>query len=306
MKAAIVTAFGGPDVVAIGETAQREPSLGEVVLRIEAASANPLDLKILAGHLQPVFPIEFPYVPGTDFSGVVESVGLHVAGVQAGDRVFGRSAPTRGGAFAQRITIAAADLHAIPAGMSFEQAAALPTAFGTARQALFDTGRLQRGQRVLIHAGAGGVGSMAVQQAHLAGAYVIATASARNAELVESLGADEVIDYRTQDVSALRDIDLVLDTLGGDTLAQSWQVLRAGGRIATLLAFDIASRDGLTGEAVFFASATPFLAQAARQFSAGQLQIVTDSIFPLDDTRAALEKLATGHARGKVLIRTRH
>ncbi|MEK6348281.1 MAG: NADP-dependent oxidoreductase [Burkholderia sp.] len=306
MKAAIVTIFGSPDVVAIGETAPREPGHDEVVVRIEAASANPLDLKILAGYLQPVFPIEFPYVPGTDFSGVVESVGLHVTGLQAGDRVFGRSAPSRGGAFAQRIAIAAADLQAIPASMSFEQAAALPTAFGTARQALFDSGRLQRGQRVLIHAGAGGVGSMAVQQAHLAGAYVIATASARNAELVRSLGADEVIDYRTQDVSALRDVDLVLDTLGGDTLARSWPVLRAGGRIATLVEFGIASRDGLSGEAVFLASATPFLAEAARQFSAGQLQIVTDSIFTLDDTRAALEKLATGHARGKVLIRTRH
>ncbi|GAB7538742.1 NADP-dependent oxidoreductase [Burkholderia sp. 3C] len=305
MKAAIVTAFGGPDGVVIGNTAQREPGHDEVVVRIEAAAANPLDLKILAGTLQTVFPIAFPYVPGSDFSGVVESVGRQVTGLQVGERVFGRSAPTAGGAFAQRITIAAADVHAIPASMSFEQAAAVPTAFGTARQALFDSGRLQRGQRVLIHAGAGGVGSMAVQQAHLAGAYVIATASARNLELVGSLGADEVIDYRTQDVSALRDIDLVLDMHGGDTLARSWQVLRAGGRIVTLVEFGIESRGDLTGEAVFFASATPFLAEAARQFSAGQLQIVTDSIFPLDDTRAALEKLATGHARGKVLIRTR-
>ena len=256
--------------------------------------------------MQQVFPIAFPYVPGNDFSGVVEAVGAPLAHLQPGDRVFGRSTPGAGGAFAQRLVIAACELCAIPSGMSFEQAASLPTAFGTARQALFDVGRLQPGQRVLIHAAAGGVGSMAVQQAHLAGAYVIGTASAGNVERVKSLGADEVIDYRTQDFTQLRDIDLVLDPIGGETLEKSWQVLRDGGRIATLVAFGIESRNGRIGEAVFFQSATPALPEAVRQFQAGQLQIVTDSIFPLEDTRAALEKLATGHARGKVLIRTRN
>jgi NADPH:quinone reductase-like Zn-dependent oxidoreductase len=140
---------------------------------------------------------------------------------------------------------------------------------------------------------------MAVQLAHQAGAYVVATASGRNADLVKSLGADEVIDYRTQDFTTTRDIDLVLDTIGGDTLARSWSVLRAGGRIATLVEFGIQS----PGHAVFFASATPFLPQAIALFKAGRLQIVTDAFFPLDETRAALEKVATGHARGKVLVR---
>ena len=188
----------------------------------------------------------------------------------------------------------------------FEQAASLPTAFGTARQALFDVGHLQRGQRVLIHAAAGGVGSMAVQQAHLAGAYVIGTASGTNVDLVKSLGANEVIDYSTQDFSSLRDIDLVLDSLGGETLEKSWSVLRPGGRITSLVAFDIQSRNGMIGESVFFASATPYLPEAVRQFQAGQFQIVTDSIFPLEEARAALKKVATGHAHGKVLIRTRN
>jgi NADPH:quinone reductase-like Zn-dependent oxidoreductase len=306
MKAALVSTFGGPDVVSLGEAALRDMQPDEVTVRIEAAGVNPLDLKIVAGYMQQIFPVVFPYIPGNDFSAVVEAVGPEVAHLKPGDRVFGRSMPGAGGAFAQRLVIAASELCAIPPEMSFEQAASLPTAFGTARQALFDSGRLQPGQRVLIHAAAGGVGSMAVQQAHLAGAYVIGTASAGNVDLVKSLGAHEVIDYRTQDFTQLRDIDLVLDPIGGETLQKSWSVLRENGRIATLVDFGIESRNGRIGEAVFFASATRFLPEAVRQFQAAQLQIVINSIFPLEDARAALEKVATGHARGKVLIRTRN
>jgi NADPH:quinone reductase-like Zn-dependent oxidoreductase len=306
MRAALVNTFGGPDIVSIGETALRDMRPDEVTVRIEAAGLNPLDLKIVAGSMQQVFPVAFPYIPGNDFSGVVEAVGAQVTQWQSGDRVFGRTAPSAGGAFAHRLVIAASDLCAIPSGMSFEQAASMPTAFGTARQALFDSGRLERGQRVLIHAAAGGVGNVAVQLAHQAGAYVIGTASAGNVGLLKSLGANEVIDYRTQDFTQLREIDLVLDPIGGDTLERSWSVLRKGGRIATLVEFGIESRNGRIGEAVFFQSATPSLPEAVRYFEAGQLQIIIDSVFPLEDTRAALEKLATGHARGKLLIRTRH
>lgn len=306
MKAALINTFGGPNVVGIDEARLRDPQSDEVVVRIEAAGINPLDVKIIAGYLQQVFVVDFPYVSGTDFSGVVEVVGAQVTHLQPGDRVFGRSPPNFGGAIAQRIVVAAADLCFIPATMSFEQAASLPTTFGTARQALFDVGHLQRGQRVLIHAGAGGVGSMAVQQAHLAGAYVISTASRANMDLVEGLGADEVIDYHTQDFSSLQDIDLVLDSLGGETLEKSWSVLRPGGRIASLVTFDIQDRNGMVGESVFFSSATPYLQEAIDQFQAGQLQIIIDAIFPLEDARAALEKVATGHARGKVVVRTRN
>lgn len=306
MKTASISVFGGPEVVTLHNLDLSKPGVDEVLVGVEAASVNPLDLKIIAGYMQPVFPVEMPYTPGTDFSGIVSSVGEQVSHLKPGDRVFGRSTPTAGGAFARQLIIAATELCLIPASMSFEQAAALPTTFGTAQQALFEVGQLKPGQRVLIHTGAGGVGSMAVQLAHAAGAYVIATASARNIERVKSLGADEAIDYRTEDFTTLRDIDLVLDTVGGPTLESSWSVLGKGGRIATLVEFDIESREDHAGEAVFFASATPYLPEAVRQFSAGQLQVVTDSIFALDETRAALEKVATGHACGKVIIRTAH
>lgn len=306
MKTASISVFGGPEVVTLHNLDLSKPGVDEVLVGVEAASVNPLDLKIIAGYMQPVFPVEMPYTPGTDFSGIVSSVGEQVTHLKPGDRVFGRSTPTAGGAFARQLIIAATELCLIPASMSFEQAAALPTTFGTAQQALFEVGQLKPGQRVLIHGAAGGVGSMAVQLAHLAGAYVIATASARNIERVKSLGADEAIDYRSEDFTTLRDIDLVLDTVGGPTLESSWSVLGKGGRIATLVEFDIESREDHPGEAVFFASATRYLPEAVRQFSAGQLQVVTDSIFTLEETRAALEKVATGHACGKVIIRTAH
>jgi NADPH:quinone reductase-like Zn-dependent oxidoreductase len=304
MKVASINAFGGPDVITIGVADLPKLQPHEVNLRVEAAGVNPLDLKIIAGYMQKVFPVQIPYVPGTDFSGVVEGVGTQVTTLNPGDRVVGRTAPTKGGAFGTGLLIAAADLCVIPPEMSFEQAAALPTVFGTSRQALFDVGHLLRGQRVLIHAAAGGVGSMAVQQARQAGAYVIGTASEKNIELVRSLGADEVIDYRTEDFTRLRNIDLVLDTIGGETLEKSWSVLGTDGRIASLVEFGIKPKNGHAGDSVFFTSATPYLLEAIQQFRAGRLQIITDSIFPLDEARAALEKLATGHTRGKVIIRS--
>lgn len=303
MKTALINAFGSPDVIIVGESRLRDLKPHEAAVRVEVASINPLDLKIIAGYMQQVFPITFPYAPGTDFSGVVEAVGAQATNLKPGDRVVGRTSPNAGGAIARSLVIAASDLCAIPREMSFEQAAALPTTFGSSRQGLFDVGHLQGKQRVLIHAAAGGVGTMAVQLAHHAGAYVIATASSRNVELVKSLGADEVIDYRTDDFTRVRNVDLVLDTIGGETLEKSWSVLRAGGHIASLVEFGIQPRGGHTGEFVFFAGATPFLTEAIQLFLAGQLQIITDSIFPLNEARSALEKLGTGHARGKILIR---
>lgn len=306
MKIASIQTFGGPDVVVLADASGRAPLPHEVAVRIEVAGVNPLDLKILAGYLEQVFPVTFPYTLGTDFSGVVETVGAEVTAFQAGERVVGRTSPSTGGAFAGRVVIAASDVVAMPPEMSFEQAASLPTTFGTARQALFDVGKLRAGQRVLIHAAAGGVGVMAVQQAHHADAFVIATASARNADLVRALGADVVIDYREADFAAAKDVDLVLDTIGGETLQRSWPLLRHGGRIASLVEFGIQATGGHAGDFVFFADATRYLPDAIAMFLAGDLEIVTDSIFPLEETRSALEKLQTGHACGKVLIRVSH
>lgn len=303
MQAAMIQQFGATAGTAVRRAALPPHAADEVVVRIEAAGVNPLDVKMIAGTMQQVFPAALPYIPGTDFSGVVVAVGAHAAGLQLGDRVAGRKQPCIGGAFAEYTLAPAASLVAIPDEMSFEQAAALPTAFGTAHQALFGTGKLQAGQRVLVHAGAGGVGGFAVQLAKLAGARVAATASAGNLELVRQLGADEVIDYRAGDFTRLSGYDLVLDTVGDDTLARSWQVLRPGGTLATIVDFAIAPRDGRHGAFVFFADATEALREAVQLFRAGRLQIVIDALYPLEQARSALDKVASGHARGKTVIR---
>lgn len=304
MQAAMIRQFGADAAVQIASLPPLVPAAGEVLVRIEAAGVNPLDVKMIGGHMQAVFPARLPYIPGTDFAGRVEAAGPGAHGVQVGQRVVGRRAPGDGGAFAGYVLAPADTLVAIPDAMSFEQAAALPTGFGTARQALFDTGRLQRGQRVLVHAGAGGVGSFAVQLAKDAGAHVTATASARNLELLRDLGADEAIDYVNDDFTRLPAFDLVLDTIGGDTAMRSWRVLREGGMLATLVDFAIAAPAGRHGAFVFFAEATAALREAVALFGKGELAILIDSVHPLEQAGKALDRVASGHARGKVVIRT--
>lgn len=307
MKSLRIHEFGNPSLAMLEDVPLAEPGQGQVALRIAAASVNPLDLKMLAGTMQQVFPVSLPYALGTDLAGVVQQVGPGARRFKPGDRVVGRLAPTAGGAFAQAAVVSEAALSLMPADMSFEQAAALPTAAGTAWLALFGAGSLQAGQRVLIHAAAGGVGSFAVQFARQAGAHVIATASARNVGLAKELGAHEVIDYQRQDFAALlRGVDLVIDTVGGDTLERSWQVLAAEGSVVSTVDFAVKARGAQQGSFVFFKHDAESLDKILDAFKAKHLQIVLDTIHPLDDARAALEQVAGGHARGKVILRASH
>jgi len=304
MQAAIIQRFGPDAAVELTPVAPPVPAADEVLVRIAAAAVNPLDLKIIAGHMGQVFPAQLPYIPGCDFSGVVTAAGPLAGSLRVGARVVGRSHPTRGGAFAEAIAARADALVVMPDEMSFEQAAALPSAFGSAHHALFDVAGLQAGQRVLIHAGAGGVGGFAIQLARQAGAHVSATASAPNLGLLQELGAHEAIDYRVDDFTRLAPFDVILDTVGGATLERSWQVLREGGIVASLVDFSIGARAGRRGASVFFAEATAPLHQAVELFRTGKLEIVIDSLHALDEAGAALAKVASSHARGKVVIRT--
>lgn len=304
MKALRIHEFGTPGHAVLEDQTPATAGPGQATVRIEAASVNPLDLKMLAGFMQPVFPVNFPYALGTDFAGVIETIDAHAVGFKLGDRVVGRLGASAGGAFAQSAVVPIDSLCRIPADMSFEQAAALPTAAGTAWQALFGAGKLVAGQRVLIHGAAGGVGSFAVQFAKQAGARVIVTASSKNHGLAKELGADEVIDYRHEDFSArLRDLDLVIDPVGGDTTERSWSVLKPGGTLVSLVDPTIAPRGDVNGVFVFFQGDTPVLQGIIKIFEARRLQVILDTIHPLDEARAALEQVANGHARGKVIIR---
>ncbi|MFZ6642529.1 NADP-dependent oxidoreductase [Undibacterium sp. TC4M20W] len=303
MKALNIRHFGQLSDVRLEDVPLPAPESHEVIVRIKAASVNPLDLKILAGQKQAAFPVNFPYTMGTDFAGVVETTGDGVTGFKHGDRVAGRLSPSAGGAFAEYAAVPADLLSHIPAGVSNEQASALPTAAATAKQALFNVGKLLPGQHVLIHAGAGGVGSFAIQLAKQAGAYVIATASEHKLDLIRELGADVAIDYHNSELlEHLGGMHLVLDTRGGETLARSWATVRPGGSIVSIVDNTIKPRDEI--QAVFTAIKhdASVLSDLLKDVEAKRLRVLVDSTHNLDDAHEALERLAAGHSRGKVII----
>ncbi len=229
MRAFIVTKYKEP----LQEADVPEPDVGEedVLVQVEAAGLNQLDEKIRAGGFKQILPYELPLTLGNDLAGTVIRVGAKVRGFKPGDKVFARPDKERMGTFAERIAVAEADLALKPVSIGMEEAASLPLVALTAWQALVERGNVRPGQKVLVHAGAGGVGSIAIQLAKHLGATVATTASAANAEFVRSLGADTVIDYRTQDFERLLEgYDVVLDSLGGRNLEKSLRVLRPGGK----------------------------------------------------------------------------
>ncbi|WP_437971320.1 NADP-dependent oxidoreductase [Sorangium sp. So ce260] len=306
MKAARIHAYGSIDGAVIEDLPTPEPGPNEVLIRVAAASVNPLDLKLIQGVLAAYFPLAFPYALGTDLAGTVERAGPLAARFRPGDKVIARPEPLHGGAFAELAVVPASEIVAAPAGLPLDEAAGIPTAAGTAWQALFETAHLKQGQTVLIHAGAGGVGSFAVQLARSAGARVIATASAANADLVRKLGADQVIDYRAEDFAAkLRDVDVVLDTIGGETQQRSFAVLRPGGVLVGIVAPPneaLAKAHQVTAAFVFHKTDAARLGHIAGLCDAGSLKVVVDRKLGLTDLRAALGRVASGRARGKVLV----
>lgn len=286
--------------------AMSQPGLGEVLVRVAAASLNPLDVKLQRGNMKSFFPLTFPYTLGTDLSGTVEVLGGQVTDWSIGDRIMARTAPTSGGALAEFALVPADQLVRVPEAITLDQAAGIPTAAGTAWQALFEVAHLRQGQTVLIHAGAGGVGSFAIQFARQAGACVIATASGGGIAIAERLGADIVIDYRNEDfVSRVRDVDVVLDTVGGETQARSYEVLRAGGFLASTVAPPdeaLAKAHGVGAAFVFHSSNAARLATVVEKV-AGGVEVLTDRLLPVGDALQAFEYQSTGRARGKIILK---
>lgn len=305
MKSIILNAYGEAPYLA--DLAMPEPGPTDVLVRVVAASVNPLDNKLQAGYLDGFFPLTFPSKLGTDLAGTVEKTGSLTSRWRAGDRVVARLAPTEGGAFAEFALVPEDQLVRIPEGIDFEQAAGMPTAAATAWQALFETAELTAGQTVLIHAGAGGVGGFAIQLAHSAGARVVATASGDGIEIARRLGADQVIDYRSEDfASAVSDIDIVLDTVGGDTQQKSFSVLRRGGKLITVVSppdETLAKAHGVEVSFVFHASDANRLSAVVREILSKGMSVLIDSSVPLQSFREAFARQASGRARGKIIIR---
>jgi NADPH:quinone reductase-like Zn-dependent oxidoreductase len=303
MKAVRIHAYEGVPTVEDVETLKA--GVDEVLVRVAAASLNPLDVKLQQGFMHAFFPLTFPYTIGTDLAGTIEAVGGSVTGWAVGDRVTARTDPTAGGAFAELVTVPASYLVKLPDGVSFEMAAGIPTAAGTAWQALYEVANLKAGQSVLIHAGAGGVGSFAIQFARAVGARVMATASGDGIDIAKRLGADQVIDYRAEDFAAkLSDLDVVLDTIGGETQQRSFGVLRSGGVLASTVQPPdeaLAKAHGVTATFVFHSSDASRLATVVEKVAQGT-KVLTDRTVSLSGFNGAFAHQATGRARGKIVV----
>ena len=284
------------------------PDIGpdEVLVRVKAAGLNPLDVQLVSGGMHGFFPLTFPYTLGTDFAGTVERAGTSAGRWQQGDRVLGRSDPTKRGALASFAVVPATYLAAAPKEISLEKAAGVPTAAGTAWQALFEVADLNRGQTVLVHAGAGGVGSFAIQFARAIGARVVATTSGTGMEIVRQLGADQVIDYRSERFEdKLSDIDVVLDTVRDDTQQRSFSLLRTGGHLVSTTSPPdeaLAKAHKVRAAFVFHQSNGSRLAKIVEALDAGTLKVLMDSKVPLKSFGIALDHQASGRARGKIIV----
>jgi NADPH:quinone reductase-like Zn-dependent oxidoreductase len=305
MKAVRIHQFGGSEVLQIDEVAVPTPQMGEVLVKVHAAGVNPVEWKVREGYMDAIFHIPFPITLGEDFAGIIEAVGAGVTDVKVGDAVYGSVSVVRGGAFAEYLVAQANEYALKPASLDFVQAASLSVAALTAWQA-FDAANLSAGQKVLIHAAAGGVGSMGVQLAKARGAYVIGTASARNAEFLKSLGADEVIDYTTTKFeNAVKDVDVVFDLMGGETLARSYAVTKRGGYVVSATAQpDVAqlTAHGLQGQMVFMQSNKAQHDALSSLIEAGKIKPLIEKILPLAEVKQALDLSQTGRTRGKIIL----
>lgn len=307
MKAIRIHEYGGPEVLRYEDAPKPELAEGDVLVRVHAAGINPVDWKIRQGYLKDKIPYPLPFIPGWDLSGVVEAVAPGAEGFKPGDEVYSRPDIARNGAYAEYIAVRASELARKPASISHEEAAGVPLAAITAWHALFETAGLSAGQTVLIHAASGGVGSFAVQFAKWRGARVIGTASAANHELLRRLGADEVIDYRTtrfEDVA--RDVDVVFDTIGGETQERSWGVLRKGGILVSIVSppsEEKARTHGVRQGYIFIGPNAAWLTEIARLIDEGRVRPVIGEVLPLSEARRAHELSQSGHARGKIVLR---
>jgi NADPH:quinone reductase-like Zn-dependent oxidoreductase len=303
MRAVRFHEYGPPSVLVVDTVDRPEPQAGDVLIRVRDAGVNPIDWKIRAGYLQQYMPIPLPATPGLDLAGTVEAVGQGVTGFATGDRVFGRGA----GTYAEFALAPAATIALIPDGVSFEDAATLHVGGVTAWLALFDSAHLEAGQRLLVQGGAGGVGSMAVQLGHRKGAYVIATASAANLDFLRSIGADEVIDYTTSNVEdVVHDVDVVVDTVGGEVTGHSWSPLKPGGILVTVASMadaEKAAARGVRAEAVARSTETrPILEELGKLVASGELKPEIQQVFPFEQAGPAQAASETGHGRGRILL----
>ncbi len=303
MQAVQIEEYGGPEVLKIVETSIPQPGDGQVLIRVYAAGVNPADWKIRAGYFKQFMPVPMPWTPGIEAAGVIEGIGSGVTQLKTGQAVFGPMT----GVYAEYALAPAGDLQIKPDGLSFEEAASISVGALTAWAAVIDAANVQPGQRVLVQGAAGGVGLYAVQLARWKGAQVLGTASSANVDFVRALGA-EAIDYSAEPFEQkVQDVDVVIDTVGGEIPQRSLQVLRRGGTLVTVagrLADDFGQAQGIRAARAGRASAAK-LKDITQLIVGGKLKPAVYKVFPLAEARQAHELSQTGHGRGRIVLRVR-
>jgi NADPH:quinone reductase-like Zn-dependent oxidoreductase len=304
MKAIQYKEFGNPDVIEVADIPQPEISNeNQVLIQVNAASVNPLDTKLRSGIMQQIRPISLPFVPGADVAGIVVATGEKVTQFKAGDQVI---AVTSAGGYAEYALVNEDQVAMKPGNTSFEEATSLVVNIGTAQSVLFNEGKLVKGQKVLIQGAAGATGATMVQMAKNAGAYVIATASGQGIALVKSLGADEVIDYKSQDVTALaKDVVLVADCAGGDSQNKLFEVLKPGGKLFSIAAFpstELAEKYQVDARFIRSNISADSLAAGLALVNEGKLQPIVTKTFRLEEAAQAQDFLSAGGVNGKVVL----
>ena len=306
MKAAYIERFGGVEVVEFGDLPDPVGGAGEVVIDVAAASVNAADWKVQLGHYGPT---KFPLVLGRDFSGVVGSLGEGVVDLRAGDPVFGVCDTGQEGAYAEKIAVKAAIVARKPSGLSHIEAAALALTGLTALISIEETLKLKRGETILIQGGAGGVASLAIQIAKHIGAHVITTASVANHDYVRSLGADEIIDYKSEDFTkSVRGCDAVFDTVGGDVAQRSFAVLKPGGRAAFIASGPQApkpERADVTALRPAVRRTRGHLERIVQLVEAGAIRVPEIKLYPLSQAADAHRISESRHFRGKLVLQVR-
>ncbi|WP_395760720.1 NADP-dependent oxidoreductase [Bacillus sp. 3G2] len=330
MKAMIIDKYGKVPM-RIAEVPTPEINEHEVLAEIHAASINPIDFKIRDGKVKMLLKYEMPLILGNDFSGVIVKVGSKVTRFKVGDEIYARPRKNKIGTFAEYIAIHEDDIALKPKNLSFEEAASIPLVGLTSYQALHDIMHLQKGQKILIHAGSGGVGTFAIQLAKIMGAIVTTTASEAGSDLVKSLGADKIINYKTEKFEEmLKDYDAVFDTIGGTTLEKSFNIIKNGGNIVSVsgmpnarfgkefgsgffktLLFSLASskltalekKHNAQYSFLFMKPSGDQLRTIANYIEAGEIKPIIDRVFPFEDAQKAMEYSEAGRAKGKIIVK---
>jgi NADPH:quinone reductase-like Zn-dependent oxidoreductase len=301
MQAIRVHQYGGLDELKLESAPRPEPKAGEVLVKLKAAGVNPADWKFRQGFMHAFMPLNFPWTPGLEGAGVVEAVGPGVTAFKSGDAVFGPINAT----YAEYTVAPVTDLALKPQALSFEDAASVPVGALTALGAV-DAAEIQPGQRVFVQGAAGGVGLFASQLARIKGAHVIGTSSAVNLEFVISLGV-EALDYDTAPFeTVVHDVDVVIDTVGGEVLQRSWQVLKPGGLLVSIAGRATEDEAKAQGKRFKGAGRAPAsnLAHIAELITAGKLTPAIQATFPLSEAVAAQQLCETGHGRGRIILHT--